>query len=379
MNVTVSESNLDLKGFADYIAQSREDWVRRKKEIQAWLSEQPLLLFGFGGKGKALAEQIRELAGKEVTIYDTSPQRRESARQEGFPTVDVLSATDPQEWLVILGACQAQLEQKSFVNGRSLFYQEAASFFHAPHLSHASSDFGEFVVNHVDDHYHVFSSLHPSSQDRFLSVLRFRASNDPTLLNPTRLPASEMWLDIPSSYKIKEYLTFLDVGAYDGDTLKFYHDRFGCSRAIAVEANTSLFDAIKKAAVDYSRGVEILPMAAWSKQTRLKFEEVRGGMIQVTESADGELQAAPMDNYIDETVDCLKMDIEGAESQALEGAMRILKSGRPDLAIAAYHRPQDLIALPEQLNQIGYDSSYQWHFGHYSDCIDDSIFYVLGA
>jgi len=73
----------------------------------------------------------------------------------------------------------------------------------------------------------------------------------------------------------------------------------------------------------------------------------------------------------------MKMDIEGAESEALEGCTNILTRSKPDLAIAAYHRPQDLISIHRQLKNAGYNKNCDWHFGHYSDCIDDSIFYVL--
>jgi FkbM family methyltransferase len=186
-----------------------------------------------------------------------------------------------------------------------------------------------------------------------------------------------MWLDIPDSYKSRSYHTFLDVGAYDGDTLGYFHDRFNCAKGIAVEANTSLFGHIHSIAASYQQGIDILPMAAWSRNTRLKFQEVRGGMIQVTESLDGDLLAAPIDDYVQQQVDCIKMDIEGAETNALAGSAIILANSQPDLAIAAYHRPQDLVALYHQITQLGYGEHFQWHFGHYSDCIDDSIYYVL--
>jgi hypothetical protein len=36
-------------------------------------------------------------------------------------------------------------------------------------------------------------------------------------------------------------------------------------------------------------------------------------------------------------IDLIKMDIEGAEIQAMQGAVRIIKSYNPNLVIASYH------------------------------------------
>ena len=41
----------------------------------------------------------------------------------------------------------------------------------------------------------------------------------------------------------------------------------------------------------------------------------------------------------------IKMDIEGAEQDALDGAMTTIDRDRPDLAISVYHRVHDLWTL----------------------------------
>jgi hypothetical protein len=101
-------------------------------------------------------------------------------------------------------------------------------------------------------------------------------------------------------------------------------------------------------------------------------------MISVSEASDGELEAGPIDDGINERVDLLKMDIEGAEIPALRGASRTLNSAHPDLAIAAYHRPDDLVKLPAFLEKAGYvGPAFELHVGHYSDCLDDTILYYV--
>jgi FkbM family methyltransferase len=45
-------------------------------------------------------------------------------------------------------------------------------------------------------------------------------------------------------------------------------------------------------------------------------------------------------------VDFIKLDIEGAERNALAGAPATLRTYRPRMAVASYHRPDDLAVLP---------------------------------
>jgi len=380
MNSTLTQASprLSFSAFCKTVADAGAAWQRRKEELKNLIDTKPLLLFGFGGKGQMLAHQIRQITGKEVTVFDGSANKRESARQQGFRTIDQFSVGDGARWATILGACQAQFEQKATVQQNFIFYQEAANLLSAPHLAHLAKDFEAFIPSHLESLYQTYLALHSASQERFVQVLCFRVSSDPTCLQAVRQPTEEMWLDIPAKFKKRNYKSFLDVGAFDGDTLRFFNQRFGCERGIAVEANPSLFDSIRKVASLYPCGIEIMPKAAWSTSTRLRFDEVRLGMIQVTESLDGQLDAAPIDTHVKESVDFLKMDIEGAESPALTGCKVLLETSRPDLAIAAYHRPEDFVDLYTQIVGEGYgNGDFTWHLGHYSDCLDDSIFYVI--
>jgi len=49
----------------------------------------------------------------------------------------------------------------------------------------------------------------------------------------------------------------------------------------------------------------------------------------------------------------IKLDVEGAERDALAGASRLLARTRSRLAVSVYHRPQDLWELPSYLDSLG--------------------------
>ena len=69
------------------------------------------------------------------------------------------------------------------------------------------------------------------------------------------------------------------------------------------------------------------------------------------------------------------MDIEGAEIPALKGAEMIIRDVKPKLAISIYHRPEDIIEIPELLLQ--YRSDYQFYLRHYSLHAYDTVLYAF--
>jgi hypothetical protein len=75
-----------------------------------------------------------------------------------------------------------------------------------------------------------------------------------------------------------------------------------------------------------------------------------------------------------ERVDFIKLDIEGAEVNALEGAANTLRRHRPRLAIAAYHRNDDLTRIPVTLRQMG--PNYRFHLAHYTTHHGETVLYA---
>lgn len=61
-------------------------------------------------------------------------------------------------------------------------------------------------------------------------------------------------------------------------------------------------------------------------------------------------------------VDFIKMDIEGAEREALAGAREVIEKHKPKLAISVYHLEDDLKVIPNLIN------SYRNDYEFYLDC-----------
>jgi FkbM family methyltransferase len=76
-------------------------------------------------------------------------------------------------------------------------------------------------------------------------------------------------------------------------------------------------------------------------------------------------------------VDFIKMDIEGQELEALNGAVGIISEMHPRLAISGYHKPEDLWVLPMRMHEL--NPNYRIFFGHHTPVSWESVFYAVDA
>jgi FkbM family methyltransferase len=72
-------------------------------------------------------------------------------------------------------------------------------------------------------------------------------------------------------------------------------------------------------------------------------------------------------------VDLIKIDIEGFELDALDGAKNLIRSAKPDLAVAGYHKFSHMWEVPEAIRAL--DPDYVIHAGHHPAAAYEIEFY----
>ncbi len=129
--------------------------------------------------------------------------------------------------------------------------------------------------------------------------------------------------------------TIVDVGANTGNHTIYFANFLNPAKVIPLEPNPDAIQVLRAAvaenglsSVDFSK----LGHAAGAKPGRAAQAAQRRtalGSVQFHDDADGAVETLPLDDLISETVDFLKIDVEGRELDVLLGANRILTRDRP--------------------------------------------------
>ena len=82
-----------------------------------------------------------------------------------------------------------------------------------------------------------------------------------------------------------------------------------------------------------------------------------------TSLAMTEVEVVRIDDDIQEPVTFIKMDIEGAEKDALIGCKEQIQTNRPNLAICTYHGHEDIILIPKLIDE--YAPGYKFFMRHH--------------
>ncbi|MBQ9783318.1 MAG: FkbM family methyltransferase [Clostridia bacterium] len=158
-----------------------------------------------------------------------------------------------------------------------------------------------------------------------------------------------------------------DLGAYNGDTVRELMDYAPhLATVYALEPDRRNFRKLSAFAESLTAPtVHAIHAAAWSEADTLTFAD--SGNRNAGAFAKGrtvEVNALPLDAVLGgQRVDYIKYDVEGAERQALLGSAQTIRAHRPRLLVSAYHRSEDLYALPLQLYDL--EPSYRLYLRRY--------------
>lgn len=279
----------------------------------------------------------------------------------------------------------------------------------------AESGLGKFAVKGLYKHY----ELHPTEAMR--KSQDFFKSNEARINNIMNILADEKsrsvyrslidfrmnmnhsihpGMDLPQYFlddiiHLTNEEVFLDVGGYDGsssvDFIKKVNYQY--KSIMIFEPDLKCIEMIKQhpsmkdVVSEYDKEapckspIILVPYGAWSTNTTLKFHATGDAVSQIVSDdyCDDNTISIPV-VAIDSIAACnnatyIKMDIEGAEWDALHGACNIIKECKPKLAISIYHSDEDMIRLIEYILELV--PEYKVYIRHHSVGVIDTVAYFI--
>lgn len=194
------------------------------------------------------------------------------------------------------------------------------------------------------------------SREVFAGILNYKLSGKLSFLRQITTDRQE---DCKQLYSFGEEETYIDLGAYDGDTIKeflgFTAGRY--REIIAVEPDRKNFKKLQRYVENSGlQRVEIINKGIWQEEGTLNFTDSGGRQSALVTEGRCSVPVESVDNILRQRfVSFIKLDVEGAEYEALVGAKEAICHWQPQLFVAAYHRDSDLWRLPQLLWQLNGD------------------------
>lgn len=179
--------------------------------------------------------------------------------------------------------------------------------------------------------------------------------------------------------KLSNKEIFVDCGAYIGDTIKIFKKKVNnqFEKIVAFEPSEKNCNKLND-----MNDITIVTAGAWKENKRLYFKEDGDGSVILN---DKDLSIQNFSNMIegkkiDDCLECkkatyIKMDIEGAELNALMGAENTIRENNPKLAICIYHSAEDMVMIPLYIHNKY--PNYKLYVRHHSHRCSETVLYAI--
>lgn len=211
------------------------------------------------------------------------------------------------------------------------------------------------------------------SKDVLSKLLNFRVSGDLHYMQGFKHDPEGQYFDDVLDLKPGE--VFVDVGGYDGETALNFIKRCPDYKSIHFFEPEPKNLALARVNLSKNRDVHFYSKGLAECKKILRFSSGDGSSSKVCETGDLEIQVDAIDNLIHEPISMIKMDIEGAEGIALQGAGAHISKDHPKLAICCYHKFDDFWRIPEQI--LAMRDDYSIYLRHYEEGFVETVMYFI--
>ena len=169
----------------------------------------------------------------------------------------------------------------------------------------------------------------------------------------------------------------VDVGCFDGDTILKYFEyvRTDYSKIYSFEPEPVQYKNCKEISEAY-KDWYVFDAAISDSRGKLYFTS-NASCTKQDSLGDLCVDSITLDEFfmkLDKPT-FIKMDIEGAEMNALRGCKHTIEKYSPKLAICVYHKPEDIFEIPQYILSI--NPNYKMYLRHYTNLVNETVLYCV--
>lgn len=173
---------------------------------------------------------------------------------------------------------------------------------------------------------------------------------------------------------------FIDAGCFDCNTSIIFDkvSQGKYTKIFAFEPDKRCFEKCKIISKNKNiRNFELIEAGLWSSTTHgVFYSEEHNGGSRIVENGDCVIKLVALDDIVkNEYVSFIKMDIEGAELNALIGASNTIKRDKPLCAISVYHKTGDVAVITSYLKNLV--PEYKFAVRHYTTTPHETVLYAF--
>ncbi|OPX44302.1 hypothetical protein CLHUN_18570 [Ruminiclostridium hungatei] len=214
------------------------------------------------------------------------------------------------------------------------------------------------------------------SRTVFTNILKHRATMDFSCLDGILSPKQYFPTDL---FTLDRCECFVDGGVYNGETIADFISitENSFSHIYGFEPDRQNYEKFAPRVTSLSpERISLYNMGLYSINGESSFNGNGSSSSSICDTGRDKVMLAKLDDVVGEHIPTyIKLDIEGAEEEALYGMKNTIEKHRPKLAISIYHKAADLWELPLLLHSL--ETSYRLYIRHYSNGLHETVCYAL--
>lgn len=342
------------------------------KEFMSFISEkQNIVLYGAGGMGN-ITYSMLEKRGCKVCYFIDDDKNKWGTNINGVKIISRKELERQDKFIIIICIpfpehVYKELVAEGFKNVYNFPIMMASRGFYNTSL----------LLKERNKIYKVYGLLaDETSKLVFTNILKHRITMNFNYFNNI---ISEKQYFPQDLFVLNNNECFVDGGAYDGATILDFINEVNNKYDFiyAFEPDQKNFTELSnKLLYMNNTGIKLYNTGLYSKTGSIGFCNNGNSSSFISQKGESSIQVVKGDDIIKNYKPTyIKLDIEGAEQEAIYGMKNIIIEHHPKLALSIYHKQNDLWDIPLLIHNI--EKSYKLYIRHYLSCLNETVCYAL--